>query len=272
MLKWIRRIIFSLVIAIAVMFLVLVGVVVFDDLFGTDATAYTNVQYEAEDGTVLNAYLALPDGEGEFPAVLMVHEWWGLNGEIVELADRMAEEGYVVLAPDTYRGPSTAQIPRALYLRLSIPEERVDSDMMVAFDYLTNLPEVDAENVAVIGFCYGGGVALRHGIQNSEIDVTINLYGDTLSDASAFGALMGDNAGSVLGIFGGVDPSIPLEEVEAFEQAMAEAGVEHRVTIYDQMGHAFVQPDAISEPGQAQEAWQEILDYLDSKFRVASES
>jgi carboxymethylenebutenolidase len=87
----------------------------------------------------------------------------------------MAEQGYVVLAPDTYRSPSTAQIPRALYLRLSVSEEQVDSEMMLAFNYLISLPEVDSEHIAVIGFCYGGGVALRHGISNSEIDVTIEI-------------------------------------------------------------------------------------------------
>ena len=272
MLKWIRRIILSLVGAIVLMILLLVGIVIFDGLIGTEATAYTNVQYEADDGTVLNSYLAMPEAAGSFPAVLMVHEWWGLNGEIVELANQMAAEGYVVLAPDTYRGPSTSQVPRALYLRLNVDEARVDSDMMAAFNYLTSLEEVDVERVAVIGFCYGGGVALRHGINNPDIDVTINLYGDTLGDAGAFGALLNEDAGSVLGIFGGVDPSIPLDEVAAFENALSEAGIEHQITVYDQMGHAFVQPDVINEPGQPKDAWEEILAYLDSNLASTNAS
>jgi carboxymethylenebutenolidase len=79
---------------------------------------------------------------------------------------------------------------------------------------------------------------------------------------------LNEDAGSVLGIFGDRDPSIPLSEVDAFENALTEAGIEHRVTVYEQMGHAFVQADAINQEGQPQEAWQEILAYLDSNLKM----
>ena len=264
MLKWIRRLILGLITFVLVVILGFASVLGFEAVFGVKASDFTNVQYEAEDGTLLDGYLAVPDGEGPFPSMLMVHEWWGLNADIIELADQMAEEGYVVLAPDTYRGPTTSQIPRALYLRLNVPDERVDSDMMMAFNYLTSLPEVDADRIGVMGFCYGGGVALRHGIQNPDVQVTINLYGDTVLDPTAFGALP-DN-GSLLGIFGEIDDMIPLEEVEAFKQAVADAGIEHTITVYDGVGHAFVEPDTINEPGQSQAAWQQILEYLENNL------
>ncbi len=267
--KWLIRILLSLLAAIAVMILVMVGVIFWDVNSGIQGTDFTNVSYTASDGTMLNAYIAMPEGEGPFPGVLMVHEWWGLNSEIIELADEMAAQGYVVLAPDTYRGPSAGTVPGALYLRLNVDMERVDSDMLTAYNYLVSLPEV-AGNVGVVGFCYGGDVAFNHGIVNPEIDAVINLYGSTLTNSTQFGALLDDDAPPVLGIFGEADNSIPLEEVNAHEMALNEAGIEYTVTVYPGMGHAFVQPDVITEPGEAQEAWEEILNFFETHISTNS--
>jgi len=263
--KWIVRIVTGLVVAIVVMIIALAGVIYWDTQFGVSASDFTNASYTAEGGTTLNGYLAQPEGEGPFPGVLMVHEWWGLNAEIIELADELAEEGYVVLAPDTYRGPTAAQIPGALYLRLSIDMERVDADMRSAYDYLASLDNV-AENIGVVGFCYGGDVAMNHAIDNPEIDATINLYGSTLADSTAYGALLEDGASPVLGIFGAEDQGIPVDSVNAYEAALNEAGVTNTVTIYDGMGHAFVQPDAIEEDGAPREAWLQILDFFEAQL------
>ena len=265
--RWLRRLLLLLLIIILVPIVLVVGIIAADASFGAEATDYTNVSYPAADGTTLHSYLAMPEGEGPFPGVLMVHEWWGLNGEITELADRMAEEGYVVLAPDTYRNATTNQIPRALYLRITVPEDRVDGDMQAAFDYLATLSEVDSETIGVIGFCYGGGVALRYAIDNPEIAATVNLYGDMIADPTAFGALLEEGAGPVLGIFGREDAQIPVEEVQAFDQALDTAEIDNTVTIYDGMGHAFVQPEVIDEGGAPEEAWQQILAFFDDHLR-----
>lgn len=150
--EWIKRIVLSLLGAIAVMAVIIGGVMVWDINFGINGTDFTNVTYTADDGTTLNAYLAIPEANGTYPAVVMVHEWWGLNAEIIELADELASEGYIVLAPDTYRGPTASTILGALYLRLNIDMEQVDSDMLVAYNYLNDLPET-ADSIGVIGFC-----------------------------------------------------------------------------------------------------------------------
>lgn len=259
--KWIIRTVGALFGAIIVMILVIVGVIVWDVNFGVHGTDFTNATYTADDGTELNAYLAMPEGEGPFPGVLMVHEWWGLNADIIELADEMASEGYIVLAPDTYRGPTAWSVPGALYLRLTIDMGQVDSDMLVAFNYLTELPEI-AENIGIVGFCYGGDVAFNHSIVNPEIDAVVNLYGSTLADSAMFGVLLDEDSPPVLGIFGEADASIPLDEVNAYETALTESGIDTTVTVYDGMGHAFVQADTISEAGEAQEAWHQILDFF----------
>ncbi len=263
----VRRIVIGALALIALLVLGVGGVMLADGFLLQQATDYTNVSYTADDGTTVYGYLALPEAEGMYPAVLMVHEWWGLNAEIVEMAETLAEEGYVVLAPDTYRTRLATTVPGALMLRLSVPEQQADMDMIAAFDFLAGLPNVDPLRIGVMGFCYGGGVALRHATQNAEIAATINLYGDTILDPNGFGALL-DSGRPLLGIFGAQDNQIPVSEVEAFEAALAQTSIPHEVTIYPGVGHAFVNPSSIAEPGAAQEAWAQILAFFETNLQA----
>ena len=157
-------------------------------------------------------------------------------------------------------------VPAALSLRLTTPADRVDADMQAAFDYLAAPPNVDPARIGVMGFCYGGGVALRHAIDNAQIVGTINLYGDTVDDPAAFGALL-TSGGSVLGIFGESDQQIPLSEVEAFERALDDASIPHEVTIYPGMPHAFVNPAGIAAGGAPADAWAQILAYWEGALQ-----
>jgi carboxymethylenebutenolidase len=237
-----------------------------------------NVEYPAPDGTLISGYLAMPEleadgmeSEAQYPAVLMVHEWWGLNAEIVEMAEILAAEGYIVLAADTYRGAVATTVPAALLLRTSVDEERVDGDMQAAFDYLLTFDQVDPERIGVMGFCYGGGVAMRFATLNADIAATVNLYGDLISNPEGFGALL-ESGKPLLGIFGAEDMQIPLSEVEAFAAALAETDIPHEVTIYDGVGHAFVKPDALEEDGAPAEAWAQILAFFEDALKNPDEA
>jgi len=276
--KWFKRL---LVAALAVLIVLVVGaggLALYDSQAAEDSAAVSNVTFEAEDGTLINGYLAMPPAQATddnpntpsapYPAVLMVHEWWGLNAEITEMADMLAEQGYVVLAPDTYRGKVATTVPGALALRLAAEEERVNADMRAAFAFLAAHEQVDAGRIAVMGFCYGGGVALRHAIDNPDIKAVINLYGDTVDDPQAFGALLESKA-PVLGIFGEIDAQIPLTEVEAFRVALEAAELPHFVIVYGDEGHAFVNPDSIADVGGAYEAWMRILRFLRENLMYA---
>jgi carboxymethylenebutenolidase len=154
-----------------VLLVVLVGGVLFiggpplyESIAGPKATDYTNVTYPAADGTTLHAYLAEPEGEGPFPGVVLIHEWWGLNEDITQIADALASEGYVVLAPDAYRGETTNQIQRALVLATQTPAEQIDSDLDSGLMYLQGLANVEATRTAAMGFCFGWtrSIWLRH--------------------------------------------------------------------------------------------------------------
>jgi carboxymethylenebutenolidase len=209
---------------------------------------------------------AVPDADGLYPAVLMVHEWWGLNEDMTEMADILAAEGYVVLAVDVYRGGVGTTPDEAMALREANAPEIVDSDMQVAYDYLAALPYVDTANIGVIGFCYGGGVALRHATQNAEIAATVDLYGETIDDPNGFGALL-ESGSEVLGIFGSEDQQFPAERVEAFDMALTEAGIVHAVTVYEGVAHAFVDAETLETSEQAQDAWDQVLTFFEENLK-----
>ncbi len=258
---WIRRILLGLLGLLIAIVLLAVGSVVFDSLFGDDTADFTNITYTNAEGEELLGYLAQPEGPGPHPAVLMIHEWWGLNEGLTVMADALAEEGYVVLAPDAYRGEVTDLIPRALFLRLTIPEDQVHSDLDTALAYLRSLDNVDAESVASMGFCFGGGHSLQLGLRESEnLALTIIYYGDVITDAGLLRPLQ--EASPVLGVFAEEDQQIFVDDVLEFEAALNSLGIPNDITIYEGVGHAFINEENFNQPGVAQDAWQQAVDFL----------
>lgn len=258
---WIKRILLITLAALALLVAIPTAIIVADAAFGSDTADYANTVFTDPGGNELLGYLAEPNGPGPHPAVMMLHEWWGLNEEITVLADALAAEGYVVFVPDAYRGRVTGQIPRALYLRLGTPEAQVSADLDAALDYLLSRPNVDPERVASLGFCFGGGHSLLLSLRHPEaLPVTIVYYGDVTGDPNALAPLA--NSRGVLGIFGEEDAQIPVAEATAFEAALETLAIPHEVTVYPGVGHAFLTAENYDQPGPAGEAWQQTLDFL----------
>ncbi len=262
---WLKRIAVGAGVLLLLALLVLVGSIVTDGLVGEGrVAALSNTQIPQLEGPAVSAYVARPDGAGPFPAVIMIHEWWGLQSEIVGKAEALADEGYVVIAPDTYRGASTQWIPRALYQSIRTPQPRVDQDLDAVYRWLTQQTDVDADRIAIMGFCYGGGKSLRYSLHNEEIAGTVVFYGSPISDP----AVLQELPAPLLGIFGTADQQIPVEEVRAFDAALEEAGVPHQVTLYEGQPHAFVGSiEEVRQGGAEGEAWSELLAFLDSTLR-----
>ncbi len=263
--KWVKRIFLGLLALVGMLVLIFAGIVIFDSLFGTDSSEYANVTFTDDTGNELHGYLAQPEGEGPFPAVLLIHEWWGFNEGMTILADALAEEGYVVLAADAYRGNVTTQVPRALWLRLTTPETKVFNDIDAALFYLLDLPNVDKDQVASMGFCFGGGHSLQLGMRESEnLALTILYYGSVVTDPDLLRPLT--DGQPVLGIFGEEDATIPVANVIEFEAALNSLDIPNQITIYEDVGHAFLNEDNYNQPGAAGNAWQETLTFLAENF------
>src|SRR3954452_7539579 len=106
-------------------------------------------------------FLAVPEGKGPFPAVVVIQEWWGLNDWIKDQARRLAKQGYVALAPDLYRGKVATDPAGAQKLMKGMPQDRALRDVRAATDYLAGLDNVNKDKLGVIGWCMGGGLALQ---------------------------------------------------------------------------------------------------------------
>ena len=203
---------------------------------------------------------ALAGAEGPFPAVVMIHEFWGLNESLLGKADALATEGYVVVAPDTLRGNATRWFPRALYQSITASAERVSTDLDSVLRALRSDPLVDPQRIAVMGFCFGGTQALAYSLSRPDaVAATAVFYGSVGDDAEALARLRGP----VLGIFGESDHLIPLTSVAAFEGALMASGTPHRIEVFPEVGHAFVTSveGIASDPIQAA-AWGMLRDFL----------
>lgn len=264
--KILKRVLLGILILVGGLALFLAGSVAVDMLVdGGRLEAVTNTVIPgANGGPDVRAYVAKPAGEGPFPAVIMIHEFFGLNESITGKADLLAQEGYLVVAPDTFRGSTTAWIPRAIYQVITTKPESINADLDSVYAWLESQPDVEKDRVGVAGFCYGGRASLTYSLHNSGLAATVVFYGSPVTDATVLANL----PGPVLGIFGGADQSIPLAEVTAFEKGLEAAGIEHQVTVYDGQPHAFVQDAAGIKAGGAQaEAWNEMLAFLDASLK-----
>jgi carboxymethylenebutenolidase len=260
-----KRIVIALAAALGLIALALIGSVAVDTLLSRGRLdALTNVRIPNPNGPEIRAYVARPNAPGPHPAVIMIHEFWGLKPEIIGKADALAQEGYVVVAPDLFRGVTTSWIPRAIFNVISNPSAQVDGDLDATFQWLASQPDVQADRIAVMGFCFGGGTAIRYAVTHPNVAATVVFYGTPVTDPERLRNLRGP----VLGIFGGADASIPPSTVNAFQAGLKAAGVQHQITVYEGQPHAFVTDiEAIRQGGAQGQAWEEFVQFLDQALK-----
>lgn len=209
------------------------------------------------DGTT--AYLSRPDGLEPLGAVIVIHEWWGLNDHIRHWADRLAADGYVALAVDLYGGTVATTRDEALAAMRGVDDAEALATMEAAHAWLTDPEgEVAAERTASLGWCFGGGRSLQLAMHEPDLDAAVVYYGHLVTDVEALKAI----EAPMLGIFGTLDTVIPPKSVAAFEDAMADAGNELEVHAYEAK-HAFANPStARYEAKSAAAAWRETRAFL----------
>ena len=217
--------------------------------------AASMVEYPGPDGETLTGYLARPDDGKAYPAVIVIQEWWGLNEHIKDVTRRFANAGYVALAPDLYKGQVATEPDEArkLVMELDMPAavEEIDS----AAEYLLSQDYVAGDKAGVVGFCMGGGLALRSALAGDMMGAAVAFYGQPLSAEEAAGMQT-----PVLGLYGEKDGGIPVDAVKAMQAALTTAGVENEVKIYPGAAHAFFNDTRESyNKAAAEDAWPLVL-------------
>ena len=218
------------------------------------------VSYRSGDETV-HAVLYKPGGDGPFPALVVIHEWWGLNDWVKQQADRYAQLGYVTLAIDLYRGQVATTPDQAHELMRGVPEDRAQRDLLAAVKYLSSLNTVNSKRIGAIGWCMGGGYALDLAIADPKLRVAVINYGHLASDDTTLKKIHA----SILGIFGGQDHGIPVDDVKRFERHMKTMGKKIDVHIFPDAGHGFENPNNTQgyrkeDAEQAEKMTEEFLD------------
>ena len=219
------------------------------------------VSYKSGDETV-QGVLYTPAGKGPFPALIVIHEWWGLNDWIKDQGSKLADQGYESLAVDLYRGKVATTPDMAHELMRGVPEDRAKRDLHAAFEFLQSQPSVKKDRIGAIGWCMGGGYALDVALQEPTLAADVINYGHLATDPTSIQKI---NA-PVLGLFGALDQGITPDDVHKFEAAMKQAGKKVEIKIYDDAGHAFENPDNKNKPGyrpdDAADAWKRTTAFL----------
>ncbi|MCA9565687.1 MAG: dienelactone hydrolase family protein [Myxococcales bacterium] len=215
-----------------------------------------DVVYATVAGQPITGYLASPtveDGAPRPPALLVIHEWWGLNDNVRAMSDRLAGLGYTALAVDLYSG-NVAETPEQAreYMQAAMADpEAARDNLSQALDFLND--GAQPRRIGSIGWCFGGGWSLNASIMfPDQIDATVIYYGHLETDPASLAPL----SSPVLGIFGGADESISQTSIQTFEAALNEMGIPVEIHVFDGAGHAFANPSGSHYvEGAAEQAW-----------------
>jgi carboxymethylenebutenolidase len=231
-----------------------------------------NTRIPAENGSIeILAYVSEPKipNTSPLPLLILIHEFFGLNESIQQKANELADDLQCrVVAPDTFRGVNTNFVPQAIWLALSTPQDRVNRDLNAVVEHYrrdtktntsTNTPKL-----AVMGFCYGGGKAIRYSIQEQPEAATVIFYGNPVTDANELQRLRAP----VCAAYGRNDVQFPMSLLEQFQQSLQTANVDHDVKIYDGVGHAFWKDmDQIRRGDEPQSsAYRQCTEFLKTFF------
>jgi carboxymethylenebutenolidase len=224
----------------------------------TGAPAHQNVTFPSA-GSTAHGYLALPPS-GQGPGVIVIQEWWGLTDHIADVTRRIAEQGFVALAPDLYGGNVAHDSGEALRLMGDLPVSDGVALLSGAVDHLLGLPEVTSSTVASVGFCMGGGFVLYQAAVDPRVSAAVPFYGVIQGELPDFTGLKAQ----ILGHYGELDGTVPPESLDALSEAIQrQSGITPDLRHYP-AGHAFFndgRPEAY-EPESAAKAWESTVAFL----------
>lgn len=223
--------------------------------------------YTESNDELVYGYFSAPDDMFEpLPAVIMIHEWWGLNDNIRSMADRLAGEGYIVFAVDLYSGgvASTPEEARELMLQVVEDPEVANDNIRAAYKFVSEI--VGAPRIGSLGWCFGGSWSLNTAkLFPDELDATVIYYGQVTDDDDILRPINTP----ILGLFAAEDTGIEVASVEAFRAALLRLRKNYEVHIYPAVGHAFANPTGSNYDAEtAEDAWRRTLEFLNHHLAI----
>ena len=221
------------------------------------------ITFEAR-GDAIKAYLVKPEGRGPHPGMVVIHEWWGLNDQILGVADRLAEAGYTAIVPDLYGGKLPGDLGWAHDMMEDLDEDWAVDVIEGAGEHLRSLGDVKARAIGTIGFGMGGRLSLAAALDDAPFRAAVVYYGYVVTDKESLASLKTP----LLGIFGRDDRRVLETTAREFESALEAAGVPATILVYPSGGHAFFneqRPSFVREV--ADDAWARTRMFLDEHLK-----
>jgi carboxymethylenebutenolidase len=227
------------------------------------------VRVETPDGA-MRAHLGTPEGPGPFPAVIVAMEAFGLNRHIEIVAERLAREGYVAIAPDFYHRAEESvapysDLPKAIGLMSALTDDQILDDVRATLAFLRARPTVRDGRIGMTGFCMGGRITFLTACE-LEIQAAAPFYG------GGIGRMLDRADGlscPVVAFFGEKDGFIPLSEVDAVKRRLADLGKDAEVVVYEGADHGFFCDERPSYAAEAAtDAWTRLLALFDEHLRA----
>ena len=211
------------------------------------------------------AYVAQPDDDARHSGLVMIQEWWGIEPHVIDLAHKLAVEGFVVAVPDLFHGqvPTEPDDAERLSMMIDNNVERAVKEITGALDTVKAMPNVEPRKVGLIGFCMGGFLAFTAASRYADLGAVAAFYAAGYDPTPEEVAKV--NA-PVLAIFGSQDPWAPAAQVEKINGLYRSAGKDYTVRVYN-AGHAFINPDhGDYNEEAASKAWPLAIQFLKEKL------
>ena len=225
------------------------------------AVVHTSRMALPVNGEEAYAYIAQPNDEAIHPGVVLIQEWWGIEPHVLDLANKLAEQGFVVAVPDLYEGQVATEPNDAMRMIMMIQGniDKAVNKVIGALNTVKNMPNVEPKKMGLIGFCVGGFVTYKTAERYPDLAAVVPFYGagydPTPQDIANVNA-------PILAIYGSQDQSIPQEQTQKIEQEYKDAGKDITVKVYD-AGHAFINPThGMGNEAAAADAWPLAINFL----------
>ena len=207
----------------------------------------------------IDCYVAKPAGEGTWPGLVLAHDRMGVDIDTKRMADNLAAEGFVVMAPDLYHGKVALDADKGRELATILDEDEAALLLADVVGHLKFQPELGNHRVGLIGFDLGGRLVLLAGMRSPDVSAVAAVYGRPITDNDSLRRI---NV-PIMAVFGGLDDQIPQAQVTAFKEAMDKAGRTSIVRLFPGAQHGFMKKSAETfEFNAAKEAWSALIVFL----------